>query len=250
MITLKGLIIREKSVGESSKSISVLTAELGVIDVFVRGGMKSKKTSASTQLFTYSIFCLEEKKDSKGHSNYYLNSTETQNIFFNLRLDVKKTALASYFADLLCYSRIENADCNEILRLTLNAYYFLDNGKRDEELLKSIFEFRLLCELGFRPFLVGCNRCFKYESDEMHYNFRSGLLECDECCLNPDSIFNFTFDRTLLYIVRYIALTDFDKLFSFKISAKYQKKLTQFTERFVKHNFTDDFATLRFYRIL
>lgn len=250
MVTLKGLIIRENSRGESSKSVSVLCAELGVIDIFVRGGMKSGKTASSTQLFTYSLLCVEEKKDSKGHTNYYFNSAETLNMFFHLRLDVKKTTLASYFSDLLCYSRIENSDCSEILKLTLNTLYFLDNGERDMELLRSIFEFRLLCELGFRPYLVGCNRCFVYESENMHYNFKTGLLECENCCNNPDSIFDYTFDRTLLYIVRYIALTDFDKLFNFKISDTYQKKLTEFTERFVKYYFTDDFATLRFYKVL
>lgn len=250
MITLKGLIIREDQRGESSKSISVLCAERGVIDVYVRGGMKSGKTASSTQLFTFSKLCIEEKKDAKGSSRYYLNSAETENMFYHLRLDVKKTSLASYFADLLCYARIEGNDFSEILKLTLNTLYYLDNGERDQELLKSIFEFRLLCEIGYRPYLVGCNNCYTYESDKMHFNFKSGLLECDNCCRNPDSIFDFVFDKTLLYIVRYIALTEYDKLFNFKISAAYQKKLTQFTERFVKYYFTDNFATLRFYRLL
>ncbi|MGN0622954.1 MAG: DNA repair protein RecO [Oscillospiraceae bacterium] len=250
MKTLKGLIIRENSRGESSKSVSVLCAELGVIDVFIRGGMKSGKTASSTQLFTYSTLCLEEKRDAHGHTNYYLNSAETENMFYHLRLDVKKTTLASYFSDLLCFSRIENADCNEILKLTLNTLYFLDKGDREPDLLKSIFEFRLLCELGFRPYLVGCNHCFAYESNEMHFNFKSGLLECENCCINPDSIYDFTFDRTLLYIVRYIALTDYNQLFNFKINEKYQEKLTEFTERFVKYYFTDNFQTLRFYKLL
>ncbi len=250
MKTLKGLIIRENSRGESSKSITVLSAELGVIDVFVRSGMKSTKMSSSTQLFTYSKLCLDEKIDAKGHTNYYLNSVESINLFYHLRLDAKKTALACYFTDLLCYSRIENTDCNEILKLTLNTIYFLDKGDRDIELLKSIYEFRLLCELGFRPYLVGCNSCFTYESDVMHFNFKTGLIECQDCCDNPDSIFDYTLDKKMLYIIRYIALTDFNRLFNFKISVKYQKRLTDFTEKFVKYYFTDNFETLRFYKLL
>ena len=50
MTTLKGLIIKEEPKGESSKLIYVLTAEKGVISILVRGGMKSSKNSASTQL--------------------------------------------------------------------------------------------------------------------------------------------------------------------------------------------------------
>lgn len=250
MITLKALVVRENKIGESSKAVTVLSSELGIIDIFIRGGAKSSKSTSSTQLFSYSKFCLDEKKDAYGHVNYYLNSCEPLNIFYNLRLDAKKTALGCYFCELLCFSRIENSFCGEILKLSLNSLYFLDKGKHDMELLKSIFEFRLLCEIGFRPNLVGCNKCYVYECEKMHFNFKSGLLECDNCCYNPESIFDIIFDPTLLYIVRFIALTDYNKLFNFKINEKYQKKLTDFTERFVKYNFKENFDTLEFYKML
>ena len=51
MLTFMGLILRENDRGETSKSITVLTAERGVIDIFVRGGRKSTKNASSTQLF-------------------------------------------------------------------------------------------------------------------------------------------------------------------------------------------------------
>lgn len=93
MKTFKGLVIREKGRGESSKSITVLCADNGIIDIFVRGGMKSQKSSSATQVFSYSLFCTEEKKDARGHVNYFLNSAESINIFYELRLDVKKHLL-------------------------------------------------------------------------------------------------------------------------------------------------------------
>ena len=46
MLTLKALILKEKKIGETSKVVSVLTAERGVIDIFIRGGQKSTKNSA------------------------------------------------------------------------------------------------------------------------------------------------------------------------------------------------------------
>ena len=250
MITLKGLIIRERNIGESNRMIIVLTEKLGIINVFIRGGAKSKKTLSSTQLFSYSKMCLEMKVDAKGLNNYYLNSSEALNLFYNIRLDPIKTSLAYYFAELLCFSRIEDAYCSEVYKLTMNTFYFLDKGNHDNELLKSIFEFRLLCEMGFRPYLVGCNTCYICEPEIMHYNYKSGKLECDNCCYNPDSIFDISLDRDMLYIVRYIALTDYSKLFHFRINKKYQEKLTEFTERFVKYNFKDNFATLDFYKTI
>lgn len=250
MFTLMGLILRENDRGETSKSVTVLTAEKGFIDVFVRGGKKSTKNSSPTQLFAYSKLCLDEKKNSKNQSVYYLNSCESDKLFYNLRLDAKRMALASYFSELLMYIRTEDASCGEILRLALNTLYFLNEGEKDMELLKSIFEFRLLCEAGFRPALLGCSVCMTYEADIMHFNLSTGMLECDKCCYNPDSIYDIELDKTMLYIIRFIALTEYKRLFAFKISEKYQKKLTAFTERFVKYNLKGKFPTLDFYKLL
>ena len=104
MQTLKCLVLKEKNVGEINKSISVLTAKKGVIDILVRGGQKSVKNSASTQLFSYSSLCLDEKNNPGGQTQYYLNSSELLRSFYNIRLDIKKTALASYFSELLLFS--------------------------------------------------------------------------------------------------------------------------------------------------
>ena len=94
MKTFKGLVIREKGRGESSKSITVLCADNGIIDIFVRGGMKSQKSSSATQVFSYSpVLYRGKKKDARGHVNYFLNSAESINIFYELRLDVKKHLL-------------------------------------------------------------------------------------------------------------------------------------------------------------
>lgn len=248
MLTVKGLILREKKIGEISKSVSVITADKGVIDIFIRGGQKSVKNAASTQLFAYSSLCVEEKKTASGHTEYYLNSSEMINAFPNIRLDIKKTALASYFSELILYSRTEEAGYADVMRLVLNSLYFLDNDKLDMELLKCVFEFRLPCEIGLRPDLVGCACCFKYEDEKMHFDFRENKLFCDECYITSEDSVQTELDKTLLYIVRYIALTEFEKLFFFKISSRYQKKLTAFTESFIAHNFKSRFRTLEYYK--
>ncbi len=251
MITLKGLVIREEPKGESSKLIYALTRERGVLSIFVRGGMKSGKYASATQLYVYSELCCEEKTNARGETQYYLNSAEPINMFFELRLDVYKSALAAYLTELLYYSRIEGArDKNDVLRLTLNTLYYINEGKKDRELLKSIFEFRLICDTGFRPNLIGCAKCYKYEDEIMYFNIRAGEMECSSCCRNKESLYGVLLDPKLLYIVRHIALTDFERLFAIKVSPKYQQQLTEFTERIVRYYFSDKFETLAFYRSL
>lgn len=250
MINLDGLVIAERDCGETSKSITLLTKELACIEVYVRGGRKSKKAVSSTQLFCYAKFSLEEKRDAKNVTHYYLNSSEPIKLFYELRLDAKKTALACYFADLLTYGTVSGDNIGEVMRLTLNTFHFLNKGDRSSELLKSIFEFRLLCETGYRPDLIGCCHCYAVEDECMHFNFKSGLIECDSCVRNRESMYDVTFDKTLFHIVRYIALVDYDRLFNFKISEVYQRKLTKFTERFCEYYYNRKFETLKFYKLL
>lgn len=250
MTNLDGLVIAERSCGETSKAITLLTKELACIDVYVRGGKKSKKSVSSTQLFCYAKFSLEQKKDAHEVTHYYYNSSEPINLFYNIRLDAKKTALACYFADLLTYSTVSGENIDEVMRLTLNTFHFLNKGDHDTELLKSIFEFRLLCETGYRPNLIGCCHCYAVEDECMHFNLKSGLIECDSCVRNRESMYDITFDKTLFHIVRFIALVEYERLYSFRISDVYQRRLTAFTERFTEYYYGRRFETLKFYRLL
>ncbi len=250
MTTLDGLVISEMLSGENGKSIMLLTKELGCIYVYVRGGAKSKTALASTQLFCYSKFSLEEKRDAKNNVSYYFNSAEPIKIFYNIRLDIKKTALACYMAELISFAAQSAEDSEEIMKLTLNTLHFINEGSRSDELLKCIFEFRLLCECGHRLYLIGCYRCYKPEDDRMHINFSSGNLECDKCYNNKVRLYDHVVDKMLLHIIRYIALVDYDKLFYFRISDIYQRRLTKFTEAYVEYHCKKIFDTLKFYKLL
>ncbi len=253
MINVKGLVIAERDVGESAKSVTLLTGAMGCIEVYVRGGKKSKKSISSTQLFCYSDFSLEDKLDSRGDIHYYYNSSEPIKLFYNIRLDAKRAALACYFAELLLFSSSCGDGSGEVMRLTLNTLYMLDKDVDDIgelERLKCVFELRLLCETGFRPALVGCHVCYKHLCPEMHFNMKTGQLTCPEHTDGVDALYDIVFDEVQLFAVRYIALVDQKQLFGFKISEKYLEWLSGFTGRFVEYHFGKSFDTLKFYKQL
>lgn len=63
MITLEGIVLKERAFGEQDKFIDILTKDRGLIELSVRGARKiNGKSSASTQLFAYSRFCIDQKK--------------------------------------------------------------------------------------------------------------------------------------------------------------------------------------------
>jgi DNA repair protein RecO (recombination protein O) len=56
--------------------------------------------------------------------------------------------------------------------------------------------------------------------------------------------------KTVLHAMRYIALSDFNKLFNFKISVKTQKELNAVTEKYILCQLNRSFKTLEFYKSL
>ncbi len=244
IITTKGIVLRERGVGENDKFIEILTENVGIVEALVRGGKKiTSKNSAATQLLTYSVFCLN--KTSKG---YAVNSTQALNNFYNIRLDMEKLALSAYLSDILRFTTPPEEPSKNVLRLFLNTLYYINNGSRDLEQMKGIFELRVMCEIGLMPDLIGCHNCYKHTDDVMYFNFYDGRLCCKDCLTEYDQNRSSPIDETLLHIIRYVCLSDFEKIFTVKFSEKYQFKLSYLAENFVKIQLNKSFNSLDYYR--
>lgn len=253
METVNGVIIREKQIGENDKALAVLTREMGLIEVIAKGAMKiTSKNASSTQLFMYSKLCLNESK-----GRYYLNSSEPQNLFYNIRLDVKKFALACYFADIIHYTIQLHEPCDVITRLLLNTLYFLDNGKVSNEMLKIIFEFRHMCEIGMMPQLLCCRKCYRYSTDlglDMFLDMKDSMLICEDCCAEAssdgvsDSLLKLSPET--VEQLRYIALSEYKDLYKLKAADKDLDKLSFITEEYMQTKLGVSFRSLGFYKSL
>lgn len=243
LITTKGIILRERPVGENDKYVEVLSEDLGIIEVSVKGARKiTSKNSAGTQLLTYSKLCI-----NKSGARYILNSSQPLNSFYNIRLDVKKLALSAYLSDILRFSTPPEEPAGRVLRLFLNTLYYLDNSQRDAEQLKIVFELRIMCELGLMPDLIGCHNCYR-TTDDMHFNLYEGRLVCGDCATENELQKSVPLDPTMLHTIRYICLSEFEKIFSFKITEEYQKKVSAISEKYMTIQFGKAFATLDFYK--
>lgn len=245
IVTKKGLVLRVRLGGEKGKYIDILTDNKGIIEVFVRCSKKiNGKHIAATQLFAYSNFCLTEKE-----KRYYLESAEPIHIFYNLRNSISKLALASYFLDLIYYTvPKDNLQQNEILRLILNTLYYLTEDTRDEAFLKSIFELRLMSELGMMPDVIMCPICYEHTPKELVFSVNRGKFYCKNCYESIENDFSFFMPVGGLMAIRHIILTDFSRMFQFKISNKIQNILSAFTEEFVHYNLDYIPKTLIYYK--
>ena len=218
--TVKGLIIKETKVGEGNKIFTVLTEEMGKIQVSAAGVRSFKsKISGACSLFCYSKFII-----SKGKSIFNVSSADCIYNFFNLRNDFEKLSYATYFCDLAGSVMVEQQD-NSALKLLLNTLYYLE--KHDNySVIKPVYELRLMTVCGFAPLISCCNSCGGKDGIT-YFSVDDGIVYCSKCSKRT----NMTEDTYMALM--YILFCDDNKIFSFNASDEVIKQLNSFSENYV-----------------
>ena len=242
-ISAPGLVIREQSIGEADKLITVLTAEYGLVRAFSRGAKRTKsKKLAATSLLAYGDFTFTKTKDA-----FSVEEAVVKEVFFELRNDVEKMALAQYFCELAYEFCEEDFEAQEVLRLILNGIWLLKGGKKSADFIKAVIELRLMCLSGYMPDLIGCENCGTYETEQMYFVPESGKIYCEECAPNG---FNYHLTASVIQAMRYVTLSDFEKIFSFVLNDESQKIFSKVCEAYLLQKTQRKFNTLDFYRVL
>ncbi|MGN0642334.1 MAG: DNA repair protein RecO [Huintestinicola sp.] len=247
LTTTEGVVISRRDAGDNDSVIKVLSPELGLIEITVKGAKKlTSKNNSSTQLFACSNFCFNER-----NGRCYLNSSEPKNIFYGLRLDIEKTALASYFAEIVSYTVTERQSARDVYRLFMNCLYMLSEGKRSCRFIKFVFEMRMTADLGMMPGLLGCADCFRSEGVKMYFIIKNGLLVCEEHMMTRllyPSAWNVPVTGGMIEALRFACLSEMDRIFNFKVSDKAMAVLGTISERYLETQFDRHFRTLDFYK--
>ena len=90
------------------------------------------------------MFCFGEYLMYKGTNTYHINSVETIEVFYNLRIDLDKLKYAVHINKIVQDVTQENQNCYNILQLLLNTLYTISETDKNLDLVLSIFKLRLL----------------------------------------------------------------------------------------------------------
>ena len=242
-LTTEALIIRENNnIGEADRFVTALTKDLGVVRASARGARNLKSRNASaTQLLSYSRLTLY-----KGREKYIIDDAEPLQVFFDLRTDLEKLALAQYFCELAGVLAPQEEPAEEILRLMLNALHFLGSGRRTPLQIKAVLELRLLAHAGFMPDLTACSACGEYDGSSMWLRLQKGVLICGKCAQKqpPDGML---VGGNVLAAMRHILYSPLEKSFSFTMTAEGMSSLAAACEAFLLTQLNRGFHTLDFY---
>lgn len=239
-----GLVIRVTPYNDTDALLSILTPKHGKLTVKARGlRRKNSPLVASCQLLAYAEFTLFE------YRNYYtVNEAHSVELFSNLRKDLQKLSLGSYFAQAAETMSQEDMPNPELLSLVLNCLYALAKLNVPQVQVKGVFELRSACLSGYMPDLTGCYRCGSQSPDR--FDISQGRLECTGCRSQESDGLRMPITPGVLDAMRYICNCDSQKLFSFHASAETLQMLSDVTECYLSTQLERGFSALDFYKAL
>ena len=227
----EALALKKFPLGESDVIVSYLSKSKGKIRAVARGARKSgHKFAGLIQPFTYSEITFYQG----GSSLLNINHIKHKFSFTQLRNDLNKMAYASYMAELIEKTAMENDPDDFIFSLLLKSFYELSKPSKDNyQIIYFNFNLKFLNRSGFKPELNKCVSCDKDISSrsKVIFSLTDGASLCTKCSTNKNN---------LLYI-RGETREFINKLFSsgintqknLHISKKASQELEELIEKFI-----------------
>lgn len=158
----------------------------------------------------------------KGSNTYNINSCETIEMFYDIRIDLDKLKYAVYITKIINDVTTENQNSYKILQLFLNTLYVISKTEKDLDLVISIFRIRLMSIIGFRPNIDKCTNCGWTDKFEF-FSFLDNGFKCSSCGrLDKGAV---QISETTKDAIRYIILSDAKKIYSFEINEESKREL-------------------------
>ena len=242
-LTIQAIVLRVTDYNDRDALLTVLTRNHGKLTVKARGlRRKNSPLTAPCQLLSFGEFTLFEYRGM-----YTINEAHSIELFRNLRSDLTKLSLGTYFAQVAEVISQEDLPNPELQALLLNSLYALSALDMPECKVKAAFELRVACLAGYTPDLFGCHICGHENPDR--FDLSAGLLECSRCGRGRNGI-RMPINPGILEAMRYISMCEAKKLLGFTLSEENMHALSGITEGYLVTQLERGFSTLDFYKSL
>ena len=219
-----GMVLSAATIGEYDKRVVLLTKERGRISAFARGARRPRSPlSATTEPFTFGEFFIY-----KGRDSYSIEQVEVKNFFPELRKDLDALYMGLYFCELADYFTREGIEATDEINLLYLSLRALSVPSLSHQLVRRIYEFRMLAIQGEAPRIFECMECGGTEGLHYFYVGQAGVL-CEKCQKGQGGI---AISETSTYTLQRILSSPLQKLYTFTVSESVLKELEQVVEKY------------------
>lgn len=237
--TVMGMVLSSMPIGEYDKRIVIYTKEMGKISAFVRGARRSNSPYlASTQAMAFGEFTLY-----RGRNSYTVNGAKITDYFFEKMHDIDVLYTGMYFLELTDYFGKEDLPSPEMLVLLYLTMKHLAEGKISVELIRSIFELKMMVINGEYPDFFACKVCGKKDNLDYLDVSKEGVVctDCHGTIKEKDRL-----KKSTLYALQYIVSSPLNKLFTFTVKDEILEQLKNITNSLIERRVDKHFNSLDF----
>lgn len=241
-ITVTGMVLGAMPVSDYDKRLVILTKERGKITVFAKGARRQNSALlACTQPFSFGEFTVYE-----GKTAYNLVSANITNYFIELRDEFEAVTYGMYFLEFAEYLSVENANETSLLKLLYQTLRALGKKTIPYELIRCIFELKIVTINGETPQVFECVECSGVEGC---YQFRpeSGGLLCEDCARKYRDFIRI--DGSTVYTMQYIITSTIEKLYTFHVTKEVLAELQLCMKHYLKTFVGREFKSLEMLKL-
>ncbi len=249
-VKVKGIIIKMTNFKDYDKYISVLTQDLGLISVYCKSIRRPKnRLNSFCQLFSFNEFELFYNKE-----RYSLDDASSMQTFKAIQKDIYLLTASSEIAEILLDNLPQGdkfLDDFNFYEFLLRCLYEFEKGEKDPRFISNVAEFKLCCELGYKPILDMCFYCkrdLSNNDDIVFFDVENARLYCvqhaHDVISNRKSNSCYRISPALLAAIRYIVKSESSKVFSFKLGDIVLQELGIFTKHYLSEHFTKNYDKL------
>jgi len=233
------IVLGYRNLGEADKILTLFSPDRGKIHAVARGVRRPRNhILAGTQLFTYSTFLIVE-----GRNLDNISQCEIKESFYKIRQNLESMAYGLYFAELLRASTPVEDKNRELFQFFLKTMYLLQEWE-NKELLRWIYELKLMAIQGFAPEVFSCVNCGQRSSSAIYFSPSMGGILCFDCNNKDKNAVSITFET--LHTLQQMLMLTYEKLKSIEINKHTKEQLDNILSLFISHQIDRKLKTVQF----
>ena len=242
------IMLRRVDYGDYDLILTFFSLKRGKISLIAKAAKKSTRRFGGI-LELFSVLDLVGTT-GRGKGLPVLQEAVLKNPFSAIRADVRKTAYASYWAELIHDWMQEYERQDELYFLFKYVLGQLDSGRLREENLSVLFQMRLLTLSGHLPNLMQCCRCRTSLEASGHHKLsfdivRGGII-CSGCA--PTSSGGVSLSMGAIKQLIWVGSGDLARASKIRFSSSAIEEASAFLEAFVPYHLGKQPRSLKFLR--
>jgi DNA repair protein RecO (recombination protein O) len=239
------ILLRRIAYGDDDLILTLFSLQRGKIAAIAKHAKSSRKRFGGV-LELFSLLSVACRSGRRGGLPVLVEA-ELKEPFPGIRADFRKTAFASYWAEMVTQWSEEGQAVAPLFQLLAFVLAALDRGESSDEALSILFQMRFLTLCGLCPNLHHCCVCHtavdEIRQTTASFNLPRGGLACQDC--GPPQGEGMTLSRGTIKQLQWVAEGDLRKAARIRFSPAALREARTFLEAFVPYHLHKEPRSLR-----